>query len=788
MPDLPHLNLPRVEIEIPRKLKRGFSRFPQVGFKSHGRALAKQIVAAVTSPPPPAGVDPALILRAKLSSEVDVDALRRAGLTIIGRTKERALILFSSDAHLREFSRRVAEYRRGPQMNRGNKKRAKNPPHAALISNILEIARLQASDRIGPHLRQSGVSRIESLLDGQEYLFDLELWHTGIDGECRERLDQVVALVQANGGRVTDTYVGSSLVLARIRVTGQVARLLLVLDSVSQLDYPPRIALTAGLQVRAQAQEFGEIQPPPEGSPGVCVIDSGVTPGHPILAPALGEHTAVPGTLGDGVDGHGHGTMVAGLALYGNVQGCIQRRAFAPLLTLYSARVLNADNRFDDERLIISQMAESIEYFRTTYGCRVFNVSLGDDRFPYNGGKVSPWASILDYLARDNDVVIVVSAGNYSHDPEPPLGPDDHLAGYPGYLISPPAKIIEPATGCNVVTVGSVAESASLPEGAERDVRLRPIAGVGEPSPFTRSGPGIGGAIKPDVVEYGGNRLFDGTLRRTRNDVESAVLSLNREYIQRLFTADTGTSFAAAKVSNLAASLLREFPNATANLVRALIAASAEIPAASKARLAPLGGEAVSAVCGNGVPNLDRARSSGKNRVVLLAESTIGLDRFHVYEVPIPDEFCSTDGVRTLSVSLAYDPPVRHSRLDYLGFRMSYRLIRGKTLDQVVNAFKKLRKGEGKVDGLRQPYDCVLTPTPTRREGGTLQKASFVMTQRPRDYGNTYYLVVRCLNEWAREDLPPQHYAVVGTVQHSAEIDLYAQIQTRVRERGRVRL
>ena len=60
-------------------------------------------------------------------------------------------------------------------------------------------------------------------------------------------------------------------------------------------------------------------------------------------------------------------------------------------------------------------MREAIQYFREKYDCRVFNISLGDNRQPYLGGKVSPWASILDTLARELDVVIVVSAGNYEH-------------------------------------------------------------------------------------------------------------------------------------------------------------------------------------------------------------------------------------------------------------------------------------------------------------------------------------------------------------------------------------
>ena len=50
---------------------------------------------------------------------------------------------------------------------------------------------------------------------------------------------------------------------------------------------------------------------------------------------------------------------------------------FIPQLRLFSARVLNENNEFDDEDLITTQMRQAIEYFRNTYGCRVFNASLG---------------------------------------------------------------------------------------------------------------------------------------------------------------------------------------------------------------------------------------------------------------------------------------------------------------------------------------------------------------------------------------------------------------------------
>jgi hypothetical protein len=86
--------------------------------------------------------------------------------------------------------------------------------------------------------------------------------------------------------------------------------------------------------------------------------------------------------------------------VYGDVKACIAARNFVPILRLYSARVLNEHCRFDDESLITTQKRDAIRYLAETYGCRVFNLSLGDANLPYSGGKVSPWAPILDSLSR----------------------------------------------------------------------------------------------------------------------------------------------------------------------------------------------------------------------------------------------------------------------------------------------------------------------------------------------------------------------------------------------------
>ena len=785
MPDLPHLPLRRVEYEAPRKKRPGFGGITARDFRTHSRTLRSQVedvVQQVTRQPRPSAIDPALILRFRLSGNVDEDTWRDLGLTLVGQNEDRVLVLFASDAELTEFRRRLEAYQSGPREGR------KHAPFAALFANIDEVGRIQPVDRIGRLLKLERIEQPDAFVDGTTYTVDLELWHTGDIQDCRRRIDQVSDFVTNDGGRVTDTYVGPSLVLARIKAEGRTIRTLLTLDPVASIDLPPRVSIRVSQQLDTSLQDLRPVPSPPEDAQGICVLDSGVTAGHPLLAPAMGEATAVPSRLGTSADVHGHGTRVAGLALYGDVQGCIDSRNFIPQLRLFSARVLNENIGFDDEDLITTQMRRAIEYFKNTHNCRVFNASLGDKRMPFNGGRVSPWASILDHLARELDVIIVVSAGNYDHEPSPDATPDDHVQGYPKYLLEPPAKIIEPATGCIVVTVGSLTNSANLPLGTQTNVALRPIAQPGQPSPFTRSGPGIGHAVKPELCEFGGNCAYDGDLRRLRSELaELSIVSLNREYLARLFCTDIGTSYASAKVAHSAARLCSQFPAASANLIRALLAASAKVPPESRELLESISDNAVLQLCGYGLPSLPRAMFSDSNRAILYAENELPFDRFHVYEVPIVEEFYAVDGERQITVTLAFDPPVRHSRLDYLGTTMSFRLIRGKTVEEVAAAFKQRDSTQPKVPRIPTRYDCPMSPGPTVREGSTLQKATFAMKRNPRNYGDTYFLVVRCQQEWARHESSPQRYAAVVTIQHRAAVDLYARIQARLQQPVRLR-
>lgn len=785
-----HIVFEKINIEKPRHKYAAPRRKPARDNVQYGAALDESVVVIqrdfvqVAQEQPP-NFDPAFIFRLQVEpgQYIDEDEWRRSNLTVLSVEKDGVVVLFSPD-QLAEFQRRIAEY--GQAVGEGRKL----PSYNWLASITTTMSLWGPEDRRGRKLRQVDIAPLE------HYSLDVELWHYGTRDECRDRMAQLREFVIQSGGRFLDNYIGSSLSLARVNVSGTILNQLLQVGLVKIVDRPPSPDLIVGqLQLlKTRLDDFRTpAAAPPDDAPHICIVDSGINRGHPMLGPAIGYTQSIPADAGDGLDQNGHGTMVAGIALYGDVKQCIDSLNFEPQLHLYSARVTNADNLFDDERLIVNQMQETIETFHQTYGCRVFNVSLGDPRLVYEGGKPSPWAYILDTLARDLDVVIVVSAGNL---PVLALGGDEAhrtLTEYPAYLLNPEARIIEPATAANVLTVGALAHTnlSHLMTRYPNDPAIRCIADIDQPSPFTRSGPGVGNAIKPEVCDYGGNVTWDGRGNRTlSHDPETGIISLNFKHLDRLFATHVGTSFSTPRVTHLAGLILKHYPNASANLIRALIANAARIPAGMDNIFQ--NEDDLLRVSGYGQPDPERALYSTDSYVTLIAEDEIPLDGLHLYEIPIPEEFQHAGGQRRITVSLAFDPPVRHTRQDYLGLKLKFRLLRGLTTERIIEWYAE-RPANANPDAIPGRHNCIMSPSPQRREGGTLQKAVFKATlnQVFTSYeGDRFHLLITSQSGWATPtDFPQQCYALAVTLEHLTDIELYNVLQQRVilRERVRVR-
>ena len=772
-----HLEMRRLPQRLERRKKPGFGQVIKRDASSHGAKLKAELdntlQQQINRRRPPA-VTPSLILRVKMEGGFQEDEWEKLGLSVLSSDEDKHLILFSSTQDINDLKARLEAYERGVPVGQ------RNPQYAGFVSAIEEISEVKPEDRIGTRFKEEGYASADDFVNQKKHIVDIEIWDLGARALREAKVEEISQVIEDNESEVLDTFIGPSITMIRLEAHEPLIADLLAIEEISLIDLPPEADLEIEELQEQTIEDIPEVLGAEEDAPVVGVIDSGIND-HPLLRALLVGSIAVPNTLGV-ADDFGHGTRVAGISVYGDLRSQLQNQVLQPGSKICSAKVVDNHGAFPKEKLVPNQIREAIEKLHGEFGARVFVISLGLKDQPYDDGKVGPWAATLDELAAELDIIILVSAGNRA--PRGGASIEEAVTEYPRYLIEKENRILEPASALNVVTIGSIAHGEGLNRAAGQYVGNRPITSRGQPSPFTRRGPGVIGARKPDFVDYGGTLVFDPAAARlhdARTLPSAGVLTVHHEHFNQLFTTGSGTSYSTPLVAFKAAQILKVLPGASANLVRALLGIAATIEEPIKDLLTPLGEQNISKICGNGQVDLEKAAYSDNGRVVLYTEDSLPLDHFAVYEIPIPNEFQSTKGRRNIKVSLAYDPPVRHSRMDYAGIKVNYRLIRGCDPDFIFEHFRKREKAEGKFPEMENRFNCGLKPGPTERERSSLQVASQSFNRGLAAYGDRYYLVVRCEGRWAKEFVDEQRFAVAVELSHEEEIQLYDRLRVRVR-------
>lgn len=771
------------------------------------RRLTELEAEAHALPLPARTIQPHLVFRLPLApqanSEAVAERLESVGLHVVSIEPDRAVVAFRDDQDLSAFRNAIKVYEAGPKLN----PKTRQPYKTTLydVFEYVEAAQMKlwsAEDRIGPLLAQQ-IGRDGSKLDeNATFVVDLDLWHRGttyLAEAARREIEQAVGAVRNDVDRVMDWFVGEFVCLVKARLRGSTLKKLLDMPVVAEIELPPTPVFDAVQAGRADKTNFSKPPQPNLDGPRVCVLDSGIAAAHPLLANNVGHEEAILTTRTSPADQHGHGTRVGGVAVFGSVRACYESGTFSSPIVLFSARVLNEQNRFDDEKLIVSQMRTAIQTFKKApHGCRVFNLSLGTFQ-PADTRKQSSWAEALDIIAREEQVLLVVSAGNnLTLLTNNPGEAEVVLKNHPRQLQTPEARLADPATAAIAVTVGALVEHEvpAVRRGTGATELIRPLGRIAEPSPFTRVGPGLANSVKPEFVEFGGNLIWEGTAnarRRIRHEEGVSIMSFEREHTKRLFAFDSGTSYAAPRLARVAALVWHKLRGELGsdphpNLVRAVLATAASVPDASRTLIeGKLDRDAVSRICGYGQVDEDLAMVSSDRRVTLVAEGRLKLDHFRIYEVPTPAEFKKAKGEKRITIALAYDPPVRRRRLDYLGVRMDFMLIRGKTPEEISEAYAKVVGDEDPEDAFGSKFRVKIEPPQTKGPAkGTLQRGVFRFNREREDYGEMFYLVVRAARRWAPPEFDDQNFAVAVSLE-ADDPQLYARLQARARARARAR-
>lgn len=362
--------------------------------------------------------------------------------------------------------------------------------------------------------------------------------------------------------------------------------------------------------------------------PHVCILDTGINNGHPLLAPALADndlHTIEPGWGTE--DAHGHGTQMAGLALIGDLMAeLISNLPIYIGHRLESVKLLRGqgDNAGDSRHHgYLTSEAVARPEITAPNRRRVFEmaVTARDNR---DRGRPSAWSAAVDSLASDADAenatprLILISGGNV----------EDSNAWMDYPTSNATDSIHDPGQAWNALTIGAYTD---LTEISEPDMdAFRAIASSGGLSPFSTTSftwqkhwP-----LKPDVVFEGGNAAKDALMALWTQSL--SLLTTHRLPNERLFTTANATSAATALASRMAAQLMIEYPQLWPESIRALMVHSAEWTTAMReaflpARRLPLKSDYVDLIrhCGFGVPDLVRAIRSASNSLAMIVQENI---------------------------------------------------------------------------------------------------------------------------------------------------------------------
>lgn len=436
------------------------------------------------------------------------------------------------------------------------------------------------------------------------------------------------------------------------------------------------------------------VNPPHATAPAVCLLDTGMNSAHPLLAPAvsLADCTAVESEWGGHDDGGGpqvagHGTEMAGLALYGDLAPVLAASNPVQLRhRLESIKILPPRGQNEPEIYgrIIAEATDRAERTQTAR-LRCFSLAitaLGDrDR-----GQPTSWSAAVDALAcgrsfdssrqglfflDDGQVsqesprarLFVVSAGN--EDPE-------RVRQY-GTQAPELSVVHDPGQAWNALTVGAFTDRQviSEPEWAGWE----PLAQAGDLSPWSSTSVAFAKdwPLKPDIVLEGGNVARNQAGEIDFPVPELCLLSTFAKPGQKVFSLSYATSAATAQAARLAAMVQAEYPNTWPETVRALLVHSARWTPRMMAGFRGASGKRERAQLvrkfGFGVPSVERALRSGADSLTLIAQASAtpfrpspaepnrrNLGKVQFYELPWPEQVLTSLGEQPvrLRITLSY--------------------------------------------------------------------------------------------------------------------------------------
>ncbi|MFD4552304.1 S8 family serine peptidase [Streptomyces sp. NPDC058466] len=250
----------------------------------------------------------------------------------------------------------------------------------------------------------------------------------------------------------------------------------------------------------------------------IAVLDTGVDATHPDLKDQVIAAKNFS-TSADATDKFGHGTHVASIAAGTGAKSNGKYKGVAPGAKILNGKVLSDDGYGDDSSILAGME------WAADQGADVVNLSLGGGDTP----EIDPLEAEVNKLSEQKGILFAIAAGNDGDFGEQTVG--------------------SPGSAADALTVGAVDDNDKL-------------------ASFSSRGPGLDGAIKPDVTAPG----VDITAAAAPGSL------IDKEVGEKPpgYLTISGTSMATPHVAGAAAILKQEHPDWTFAELKSALTGSAK--------------------------------------------------------------------------------------------------------------------------------------------------------------------------------------------------------------------
>ena len=198
---------------------------------------------------------------------------------------------------------------------------------------------------------------------------------------------------------------------------------------------------------------------------------------------------------------------------------------------------------------------------------------------------------------------------------------------------------------------------------------------------------------------------------------------------------------------------------------------------------------------GYGKINEENLLKSNESEVTLYSNGSIGNNKNHFYELPLPNEFFDFKGEKEIVITLSYFSDVKNTRKDYIASRLGYKFVRKESLDDVIKMFDKETSQEN-YENIKE-IETNRNITSKKRKQGSIQSSSWIFKKKIKKQEKYFIVITRNDHDWVNivKNLP---YSLVITIvkqpsnEDSFPINLYEliknKIQIREQEQERIKV